>query len=163
LSVTVHVRYKDVEETFTGNVNDVWIGVNRFFSQTIPLFDVVRSTVLTVDLKEVLEASKGLVAVAEEDTVVLVSKQKLTDSESLLLKLLAAYVGWQLGLLEKASLSRGELQRWLGKSGKITGTRLGELCRESLVVRTEKGDYRLSTLGIKRFVGEVLAQVRSKI
>lgn len=164
MSVTVHVTYKDVEETFTGDVNDVWVVVNRFFSQMIPLFDAAREVVLTVNLEDVIEASKGLVAVAEEGPVVLVPKQKLTDSESLLLQLLAAWVGSRLGVLGKGWLSREDLQGWLGKSGKITGTRLGELCREGLVLRTEEGEgYQLSTFGVKRLLEEVLPQVRSKV
>lgn len=159
----MHIKYKDIEETFTGDVNNVWTSINRFFSQTIPLFDAARSAVLTVDLKKVIVASKGFVAVAEEGPVVLISKQKLTDTESLLLKLLAAYVGGQLGVLDKMWLSRDELQGWLGKSRKITGTRLGELCREGLAVKTEEGGYRLSALGINRLVDEVLAQIRSRV
>jgi hypothetical protein len=162
LSITVHIKYKDVEETFTGDVDNVWISINRFFSQTIPLFDAAHSAVLTVDLKQVIESSKDLVAVADEGPIVLVSKQKLTDNESLLLKLLAAYIGGKLGVLDKMWLSRDELQGWLGKSGKITGTRLGELCREGLAVKTEEGGYRLSTLGVIRLVDGALAQIRSK-
>jgi len=163
LSITVHIKYKDIEETFTGDVDNVWTSINRFFSQTIPLFNAAHSAVLTVDLKQVIVASKGLVAVAEEGPVVLVSKQKLTDNESLLLKLLAAYIGGRLGVLNKMWLSRNELQGGLGKSRKITGTRLGELCREGLATKTEEGGYQLSTLGVNRLVDEILAQIRSKV
>ena len=162
MSVTVHIKYENIDETFTGDADDVWISVNRFFNQMIPLFDIARSVVLTVDLKAVLEASKDLVGVSEEGAIVLVSKQKLTDTESLLLKLLGAYIGRQLGLLDRSDLSIEELQRWLGKSGKITSTRLGELCREGLVKTSQKGSYRLSTLGIKQLVDEVLTRIKNK-
>lgn len=163
MSVTVHIKYKDIEETFNGDVDAVWADINRFFSQVIPIFDVARSVVLTIDLKEVIEASKGLVAVADEGPLVLVPKRKLTDSESLLLKLLAAYVGSRLGALDRVWLSRKELQEWLGKSGKIISTRLGELCREGLVVKTKEGGYQLSTFGIKRLVADGLARIKSKV
>jgi hypothetical protein len=159
----VHVKCGNVEETFSGDVESVWVNVNRFFGKLVPLLDVVRGVVLTVDLNEVVDAGKGLVAVGEEGPVVLVSKEKLTDIEGLLLMLLGAYIGSRLGVLGKGWLSRDELQRWLGKSGKIVGTRLGELCREGLVVRTEEGVYRLSTFGVKRLVDEILPQVRSKV
>lgn len=163
MSVTVHVKCGNVEETFSGDVESVWVNVNRFFGKLVPLLDVVRGVVLTVDLNEVVDAGKGLVAVGEEGPVVLVSKEKLTDIEGLLLMLLGAYIGSRLGVLGKGWLSRDELQRWLGKSGKIVGTRLGELCREGLVVRTEESVYRLSTFGVKRLVDEILPQVRSKV
>lgn len=162
MSVTAKISYADVEETFTGDANSVWVSVNRFFSQMIPAFDAASSVVLTVDLERVIEASKGLVAVVEEGPLVLVSKVRLTDGESLILKLLAAYIGNRLGVLEREWLSREELQGWLGKSGKITGTRLGELCRECLVVRTEDG-YRLSTFGVKQSAEEILPRIRKKL
>jgi hypothetical protein len=152
-----------MEETFSGDVNSVWVSVNRFFSQMIPLFGVVRDVVLTADLNEVIEVSKGLVAVGEEGPVVLVSKEKLTDSESLLLMLLAAWIGGRLGVLDRVWMSREELRGWLGKSRKITGTRLGELCREGLAVKAEDGDYRLSTFGVKRLVEELLFQIKGKV
>ena len=31
--VTVHVRFGDVEQTFTGSVEDVWSSLNRFFGE----------------------------------------------------------------------------------------------------------------------------------
>lgn len=163
MSITVHIKYKDIEETFTGDIDKVWTSINRFFSQTIPLFDAAHNAILTVDLKQVIEASKGLMAVAKEGPIVLASKQKLTDNESLLLKLLAAYIGGKLSVLDKTWLSRDDLQGWLGKNRKITGTRLGELCREGLAVKTEEGHYQLSTLGVNRLMDEVLPQIRSKI
>ncbi|UCB59663.1 MAG: hypothetical protein JSW72_05890 [Candidatus Bathyarchaeota archaeon] len=164
VSVAVQVRYKNVEETFKGDVNSVWVSVNRFFGEMIPLLDVVQGVVLTVDLGEVVEAGKGLVAVGEEGPVVLVGKERLTDSECLLLMLLAAWIGGRLGVLSRTWLSRDELRGWLGKSGKIVGTRLGELCREALVKRTEDGGgYRLSAFGIRRLVDFFLPQIRDKI
>jgi len=164
VSVTVRVKYKGVEKTFSGDVEDVWVGVNRFFSEIIPLFGVAKDVVLTVDLGEVVKASKGLVAVSEEGPVVLVSRQRLTDSECLLLMLLGAWIGGRLGVLDGDWLSRDRLRGWLGKSGKITGTRLGELCREGLVTKTENGEgFRLSTFGVRRLVDEVLGQIRRKV
>ncbi len=60
--VTVHVKYKDIEQTFTGNANDVWVSVNRFFSETIPAFDLARKITLTVDLQKLVEDFTGTIA-----------------------------------------------------------------------------------------------------
>ncbi len=163
MSVTVHVKYGDVEETFSGDTNAVWVELNQFFSQMIPLFDAIQNMILTPDLGKVVEACKGVVAVTEEGPVVLIPKQKLTDNETLLLMLLAAWVSCKLGKTDKDELSGNKLQEWLGKNGKITGTRLGELRRERLVTKTENGEYRLSTLGIKRLVDDILPLIRNKM
>ena len=163
MQVTVSIKHGDLQETFSGDVDTVWKSVNRFFSQLLPVLDVVQGVVLSVDVQQVVEASKDMVAVGNEGPVVLVDKAKLTDSETLLLLLLAAWIGDRLGLLETGLLSKEELQGWLGKSSKITGTRLGELSREGLVVKTREGDHKLSTLGIKRLVDEILPQIKEKL
>ncbi|UCH31651.1 MAG: hypothetical protein JSV05_09220 [Candidatus Bathyarchaeota archaeon] len=139
------------------------MSINRFFSQMIPLLNSTRNVILTVDFEKVVRSAKDLVAVTEEGPVVLISKRKLTDSESLLLKLLATYIGARLGVWDKGWLSKEELQEWLGKSRKITGTRLGELCREEVVIKLkESGGYQLSILGVKRLAEEILPQIKER-
>jgi len=158
----VHIKYQDVEQTFTGNVNDVWISINRFFSEMIPALEVARKAVLTVDLEKLIDDCKNIIAVAPEGPSLLVSKQKLTDSETLALHLLAAYIGNKLGLLNRDTLSKEELQARLGKSAKITSTRLGELCREGLATKNEEDNYKITTIGIKS-LQEALPKIREKI
>jgi hypothetical protein len=148
--VTLHVKYGDVEQTFTGNANDVWVGVNRFFCEMIPTFDLARKITLTIDLQKLVEDFKGIIAIAPEGPQLLVQRQKLTDSETLMLNLLAAYIGYKLGKLEREWLTREELQAKLGKSMKITSTRLGELCKEGTATKTENGNYKITTRGIKQ-------------
>lgn len=161
--ITVHVKYRDVEQTFVGNVNDVWVSVNRFFSQVIPSFDVARKVMLTVDLQKLIEDVEGVIAIAPEGPELLISKQKLTDSETIQLHLLAAHIGYRLGHLSRGSFSKEELQTRLGKSSKITSTRLGELCREGMATKTGEGYYKITTIEIKRLQEETLPKIREKI
>ncbi len=158
--ITVHVRYRDIEQTFTGNANDVWFSLNRFFSEMIPTFDLARKIALTVDLQKLVEDFKEIIAIAQEGPQLLIPRQKLTDSETLLLTLLATYIGYKLGKLEREWLTREELQAKLGKSMKITSTRLGELCKEEVAVKTENGNYRIATIGIKRVQKEILPKIK---
>ena len=161
-TIRVHIKYGDVEQTFTGNVNDVWISINRFFSEMIPAFEVARKAVLAVDLEKLVDDCKNIIAVTSEGPRLLVSKQRLTDNETLSLHLLTAYLGHKLGLLDKESLSKEELQAGLGKSSKITSTRLGELYREGLATKTEEDQYRITTIGVKKLQEEVLPKIREK-
>jgi hypothetical protein len=161
--ITVHIKYKDVEQTFIGNVNDVWVGVNKFFSQMIPSFNVARKILLTADLQKLIEDFKDVIALTPEGPELLISKRKLTDSEIIQLYLLAAYMGHKLGHLSGDSMSKKELQTRLGKSSKITSTRLGELCREGMAIKTEEGSYKIATIGIKRLQEEALSKIREKI
>jgi hypothetical protein len=161
-TVTVHIKYMDTEQTFTGEVNQVWVSVNRFFSEMIPALHIVKKALLTVDLEKLIEDCKNVIAVAPEGPVLLASKQRLTDSETLTLHLLATYIGNKLGL-SKGFLTKEELQAALGKNAKITGTRLGELCREGYAAKTDEGNYMITTLGIKRFQEETLPEIREKL
>jgi len=161
-TIMVHIKYQDVEQTFTGNVNVVWVSVNRFFGEMIPALEVARKVVLTVDLEKLIDDCKNIIAVAHEGPSLLVSKKKLTDSETLALHLLAAYIGNKLGLLNSDTLSKEELQARLGKSAKIMSTRLGELCREGLATKTEEGNYKITTIGIKNLQEEDLPKIRER-
>lgn len=161
--VVVHIKYKDVEQTFTGSVDDVWVSVNKFFSEMIPALEVTRKVVLTVDFQSLIEDCKDVIAVAPEGAALLVPKAKLTDSETLSLHLLATHIGYKLGLLDSEAVSKEELRVKLGKSGKITSTRLGELLREGWVTKTGEDNYKITTIGIKSLQREVLSRIRAKI
>jgi hypothetical protein len=155
--VTVVVKYGGVEQTFTGNVNDVWVSVNKFFGELIPTFDVARKVTLTVGLPTLIDDAKGVIAIAPEGPEILAPKEKLTDSEALQFYLLAAYIGYRLGKQAIDTMTKEELQAKLGKSLKIVSTRLGELVKDGSVVKTREGSYRLATIAIKRLQEEMKA------
>lgn len=160
--VTVIVKYDGVEQTFTGSVSDVWVSVNKFFGDVLPTFDLARKITLSVDLAKLIDDSKGVIAIAPEGPEVLIPREKLTDSEVLQCHLLAVYIGFKMGKLAKETATKEELQSKLGKSMKITATRLGELVKEGRAIKDEHGCYRISTLGIKR-LQEELSIIKSEI
>jgi hypothetical protein len=159
--IKVHIKYKDIEQTFTGETNQVWSSINRFFTEMIPAIQTIKNAILTVDLETLIKDCKNVIALAQEGPVILVSKQRLTDTETIMLYLLAAYIANKLGQ-SKDCVSKEELQSGLGKSAKITSTRLGELIREGQATKTEEGNYKITTLGIKRFQ-EVLPEIKEKL
>ena len=161
--VTVHVKYGGVEQTFSGDVNDVWVSLNKFFGEMVPAFDIARKVTLTVDLQRLIEDFREVVAIAAEGPEVLIPKERVTDSETLQLYLLAAYMGYRLGKLTSETMTKEELQSKLGKSMKITATRLGELAKQGIVTRTEDGNYKIATIGIVQLQKETLSKVLSKV
>jgi len=156
-SVTVHVRYGGIEQTFTGDVDNVWVNVNRFFGEMIPTFDMARKVTLTVDLAKVIEDFKDVIAIAPEGPELLIPKDKLTDSEVLQFYLLAVYVSFRLGKRLTDAMTKEELQAKLGKSMKITATRLGELVKQGIVTKTGEGAFRIATIGVKKLQEELKA------
>ena len=161
-TVTVHIKYQETEQTFTGDPNQVWKSINRFFSEMMPALHTIKKALITVDLERLIEDCENIIAVAPEGPVVLVSRQKLTDNETLTLQLIAAYISNKLGHSEE-SRTKEELQAGLGKTSKITSTRLSELIREGTATKTDEGNYKITTLGIKRFQEESLPEIRTKV
>jgi len=161
--ITVNVKYGDVEKTFSGSLEDVWLSLGRFFGEFVPSFGVARRLVLSVDLQMLVKECEGLIAFSKEGANLLVSKDKLTDNETLLLWLLAGYVGFQLGLVGGDSVSKEELQVRLGKSGKIVSTRLGELVKSDMIVKTDDDKYRITTFGVVQMQKDFLPKIKAKI
>lgn len=159
--VSVHLKFRDVEQTFVGNVNDVWFLINKFFSEMMPSLEILGNVMLTVDLQGLMQDCRDIVAITPEGIAVLVPKEQLTDNEALLLHLLAGYIAQKSGLAETSALSKDALQSSLGKSAKIISTRLGELTRKGQVVKIND-DYKISTIGIKMLQNELLPRLRAK-
>jgi hypothetical protein len=104
-----------------------------------------------------------LIAFSKEGANLLVSKDNLTDNETLLLWLLAYHVGFQLGLVGIEAVSKEELQAKLGKSAKITSTRLGELVKSDMVAKTAEDKYKITSFGVVQMQKEIVPRVRAKI
>ena len=161
--LTIQVKYKDVEETFSGTPEEVWLTVNRFFKEFLPSFEIANRLLLSVDLQSLVKDCEGLIAFSPEGPNLLISKSKITDNETLALLLLASYVGYRLGMLESDAVSKEELQVKLGKSGKITSTRLGELVKSEAVMKTSDDKYKMTTFGVAQMQKEVLPKIKAKI
>lgn len=163
VEITVHVKYGNVEKTFVGGLEEVWLGLNRFFGEFLPSFEVAKRLLLRVDLEELAASCEGLIGFSkEEDACLLVSKERLTDNETLLLWLLAYYIGFRLGFFVDDAVSREELQAKLGKSGKITSTRLGELVKGGLVAKISDDRYRITSFGVLQMQKEIIPRVKAK-
>jgi hypothetical protein len=160
--VTVHVKYRDVEKTFTAPAEEAWRLVGNFFKEFIPSFEIATKLWLSVDLQKLASDCEGLIAFSEEGANLLVPKNKLTDNEALLLWILAGYIGHKLGILETGALSKEELQVKLGKSSKITSTRLGELAKTDLVTKTTDEKFTLTTFGAAQMQKEILSKIKAK-
>ena len=160
--IWVHVKYKDIEETFSGTTEETWLLVNKFFSELLPSLRIASKLWLSPDLERLAKDLEGVVAFSPEGPNLLWQKNKLTDNETLILWLLSGYMGNKLGLLPTDALTKEELQEKLGKSGKIASTRLGELVKTDLVSKTRDGKFRITTFGILQTQKEILPKIRAK-
>jgi len=161
--IQVHIKYKEFEQEFSADPQNAWLLVNQFFMDFIPSFEIAQKLWLNVDLKQLAEDLKGIVAFSSDGVCLLASKNKLTDNEALAIWLTAQYLGSELGMLCSALQSKDALQAKLGKSGKITSTRLGELAKNGLVHKTSDDKFRITTYGILQTQKEVIPKIKAKI
>jgi hypothetical protein len=160
--VTVHIKYKDVEKTFSAIPEETWLLLNKFFNEFLPSFEIANKLRLNVDLQQLAKDCEGLIAFSPEGPTLLVPKSKLTDNETLSLWLLASYLGHKLGMVESDTVSKEELQTKLGKSGKITSTRLGELVKSDFVTKTADDKFRITTFGVAQMQKDTLPKIKTK-
>lgn len=159
----VQVRYKEVEKTFSGSVESVWLSLNRFFNEFLPTFEVAQKLALNFDLQKLAEDCEGIIAFAKEGPYLLVPRNMLTDNDTLSLLLLASHVGHQLGNVQTDAVSKEYLQGRLGKGAKIASTRLGELLKNEIVAKTSDEKYRITAFGLMRIQKDVIPKIRTKM
>ena len=158
--IEVTIRYRDVEKTIKGNVDDVFRAVFQFLSETIPSLDVVSRVTLTVNFADFLKEVAGVFAVTPEGVVVLTPPEALTDRELVLLYLVRSKIGYETGRSDKDTLLASDLVSFTGKGSGTVAGRLSELSAEGLVERTGKGEYHVTTFGLHRFRQDVLPKLK---
>jgi hypothetical protein len=160
--INVKIKYGEVAQEFTAEPQQAWLLLGKFFNDLIPAFEVAQKLRLQVDLQQLAKDLEGIVAFSGDGANLLVSKAKITDNEALSVWLTAYFLGHKLGLVANDSLSKDELQLKLGKSGKITSTRLGELVKNEIAVKTADDNFRITVFGVVQTQREVIPRVRSK-
>ena len=160
--ICVLIRYRDIEQQFSAEPQEAWLLLTKFFKTIVPSFEIAQKLQLNVDLKQLSQDLVGIVAFSTECPNLLVPKTKLTDNEALLVLLTAYYLGYKLALIDSDSVSKEVLQAKIGKSGKITGTRLGELVKNGLATKEADDQFKITTFGIVQAQKEVFHRIKAK-
>ena len=161
--IQVTIKYKDNQQQFTAEPQEAWLLVNQFFKDFIPSFEIAQKLWLSVDLQRLAKDLAGIAAFSSDGVSLLVPKNKLTDNEALSIWLTAYYLGSSLGLVDIDALSKDELQVKLGKTSKITSTRLGELGKIGVVQKTVEEKFRITAFGVTQAQREVIPKIKQKL
>jgi len=157
----LHVKYKDLEAKFAGSPSDIVRSLFSFLRNVLPAIDLASGLTLTVDLEELLKGVSGFIAFTPEGPVVTIPREKAGGERNIiLLHLVKSYVGYQTGRLEGDSLSTAELQSLTGGKSGTVAARLSELTNLGWVERIGRGEYRMTTLGLKSFLDEILPRMK---
>ena len=161
--IRVCLKYKDLEQQFSAEPQEAWILINQFFKDLIPSFEIAQKLWLNINVQQLAKDMNGIAVFSSDGVNLLVPKNKLTDNEALSLWLTTNYLGFKLGMVDSEALSKDELQLKLGKSSKITGTRLGELVKNGFVQKTSDEKFRATTAGVDQTQKEIIPKIKSKI
>ena len=162
-SLEVVVKYKNVETKFTGKPDNVINALIKYVSQVLPGYELVSGLTLTVDMENLLNSIKGLIAFTPEGIVVTIPRDKLGgERDIILIQLVKSYVGFKTGRTEKDSLTMGELLTLTGGKSGTVGARLSELTSLGWVERVGRGEYRITTLGVKAFQDEIVPKLKQE-
>lgn len=156
----VSVKYGQLESRFTGTVDEVLRETIRFISEVCPTYDLASRLVMTVDVEKLMEDLEGIIAITEEGLVSTIPSDILSDKETIRLQLIKAYLGHRLARRDKETMSLGDIiTETRGKPGAVAG-RLSEMVSDGLVKRAGRGEYQITTLGIKDFCETVLPKIK---
>ncbi len=161
--VHVHLKYKDLEQQFSSSPEEAWLLINQFFKDSISSFEIAQRLWINIDVKQLGKDLENVAAFSSDGASLLIPKNKLTDNEALSLWLTTYYLGHKMGIVNVDVLSKEELQMKLGKSGKITSTRLGELSKNGLVQKTADEKFRITVMGIVQTQKEIIPKIKSKM
>ncbi|MFH0896536.1 MAG: hypothetical protein V1850_00600, partial [Candidatus Bathyarchaeota archaeon] len=103
------------------------------------------------------------VAVTPEGLILTVPREKIGEREVILLNLVKMSVAYQLSKSDNDSVSIADLLKATGGKPSSTAARLSELVDLNWVDRVGRGEYRITTYGLKSFIETILPKLKSSI
>ncbi|TMI25953.1 hypothetical protein E6H36_06095 [Candidatus Bathyarchaeota archaeon] len=160
-TLEITVRHQGVENKIIGTPDGVIRELLSYFSKVYPSLELTSKLVLTVDNAEFLQSVSGTLASSQEGLVVLKEVSGLRDKELMMLHLAGAKLLNLLGKKDNDNISLDEITKATGRSTGTVAGRLSELCNEQLVERVGKGSYRLTTMGARVVIKNVMPKTAS--
>jgi hypothetical protein len=157
--VELTVKHSGIENRIVGNPESVLRETIAYFSKVYPNLELVSKLVLSIDTQEFLQTIAGVLAASPEGLAVLKDLAGLKDRELLMIHLTGARLLYLLGKKEADTLSLDEITKTTGRSTGTVAGRLSELCNEQLVERVGKGSYRLTTMGTRVVMKDLMPRV----
>ena len=158
-TIEVVLKHSGVENRIIGSPETVVRELLSYFSKVYPSVELVSKLVLSVDTAEFLQSCTGVLAVSPEGLVVLRDMKDLKDKELMMIHLAGSRLQHQMGKKESDTLSLDEITKTTGRSTGTVAGRLSELCNEQLVARVGKGSYRLTTMGTRVVIKNLMPRV----
>ena len=156
------MNYKGMEIKFSGSPDEVLRSFLDFFNKVLPNYSLISNLTLSTDLEQLLRDLEGIIAITPEGIIITVPKEDVIEREAILLHLVRVFIGYKLGNYDKDSISISDLLTVSGGKPSSIAARLSEMVNLNWVERVGRGQYRITTYGIKSFQETVLPKFASK-
>ena len=137
----ITIKYNDFKQTISGSPETVTKEYLNVLSKVIPSFNVISGLVVTPNLAEMASQLKGS-AYFYKDRVFIFKKNPAPE-DSILLALVAKYIGFGLKLTSNDSMSLQEILDSTGKTKKSIVRILDKLKSTNAVEQLLEGRYRI--------------------
>lgn len=121
----VTIKYNNLKQTISGSPENVTREYLNVLSKVIPAFGIVSGLTVTPNLLDMAEKLRGIVYFNKQNIILLKKKTGLQDS--VLLALVAKYIGFGLKITQSDNMSIQEITDSTGKNKKNVATVLDKL------------------------------------
>jgi len=156
------IEFGEHKAEFSGDFDAVSREIMKFLFDMSPTLSTLSKIKLEVNFEQLVRSLQGIMKIAKEGVLLLVSRERLIGPELICLHLIGAYVGYKLGILEKETLSVDELSRLTGIRRAVVSVRLTELAHNRIVASTEPGERKITSIGIEYFRSTILPKIQTE-
>lgn len=156
------IEFGEHKAEFSGDFDAVTREIMKFLFNLSPTLSILSKIKLEVDFEQLVRDIHGIMKIAKEGVLLLTPKERLTGPDLICLYLIGAYVGYRLGVFEKDSMTVDELSQYTGIKKNVVAVRLTELARSRIIVPTDTGERRITSIGIEYFKSNILPKIRAE-
>ncbi len=158
-TVEVLVRHQGHETRVIGTPDGVIRELLAYFTKLYPSLELTIKLVLSVDNAEFLQSCAGVIAISPEGIVMLKNTEGLKDKELIILHIAGAKLAHILSKKDIDTITLEEITKATGRSTGTVAGRLSELHSEQLIERVGKGSYRLTTIGTRTVMKNLMPKL----
>jgi len=155
------IEFGEHKAEFSGDFDTVTREIMKFLFNLSPALSTLSKIKLEVDFEQLVRDLHGIIKVAKEGVLLLTPKERLIGPDLICLYLIGAHVGYKLGIFEKDTMSLDELSQYTGIKKTVVSVRLAELARNRIIVPSDTGERKITSIGIEYFKNIILPKIQA--
>jgi len=157
----VVIEWGSMKHVAEGDADTVLKEVTAFIAKVFPAFEPLSKIMFTPDYMAMLTDLSSLVNIGPNGEIILV-RSGLSADQAIGLTLLGSQIASKIGKKQSDDMSVEELASSIRKTSKTVRNTVVEMCKASLVERTGRGTYRITTIGMKELLDDMKAMLESE-